>query len=157
MQLESLANRLCSLQCDMMCMGGEFDVESVNFTFMLWNHTAGKVKMGCMGDGDQWVFVVRYDSPLNGKRLFMGTPWLADCAHHECGRELASSDTIAQFLKQTRCSRSMQTNVVFDGNLTVDKPVSLHLQLDHRINGKTLLVKDVAECGNILSVIDMFE
>jgi len=85
-------------------MGGEFDLESVNFTFMLWDHTAQGVKMGCLSDGDKQVFVVRYDSPVNGKRIFMGTPWLADCSHHELNRELASSDTISQFLQQARFS-----------------------------------------------------
>jgi hypothetical protein len=159
MQLESLANRLCSLQCDFMCVGGDeqFELESVNFTFMLWDHKASGVKMGCVSGSDELVFVVQYESPMNGKRLFMGTPWLANGSRHELGRELADSDTVGLFLRQAKCIKSLQTNIVFDGNLAVDKPVSLHLQLDCQIKGKSLLVKDVAECGNVLLVIDMFQ
>jgi hypothetical protein len=156
MLLESLANRLCSLQCDMMCED-DFELDSVNFTFMLWDHTARGVKMGCVGDGGELAFVMRYDSQHNGKRLFIGTPWLADALHHEQGRVLASEDAVRAFLHCVSSSRCLQTNVVFDGSLTVDEPISLHLQLEHLMDGKTLLVKDVAECGNVLLVIDMFE
>ena len=157
--IESLANRLCCLQCEMLCVGGDtrFDLESVNFTFMLWDHTACDVRMGCIGDGDQLMFVVRYDSVANGRRLFMGTPWLADRAHHALGRELASMKSVDQFLQQAQTNKKLQTNVVFDGNLAVDEPIGLHLQLDHPIDGKTLLIKNVAECRNVLLVIDMFE
>jgi hypothetical protein len=154
-RVESLVNRVCSLQCDMLCMDEQF--ESVDFTFMLWDHTVHNVKMGYVGGGSELQFVLRYDSPVNGRRLFVGVPWLADCVHHEHGRVPATPDMIDPFLAQAGCCKRLQTNVVFDGTLTVDKPVSLHLQLDLKIRDKTLLVKDVAECNNILLVIDMFE
>ena len=35
-------------------------------------------------------------------------------------------------------------------------PLSLHLQFDHVVGGRALLVKDVAKCDNVLLVIDMF-
>ena len=163
MQLESIANRCCALHSSMMRVVGdaECDVDLMNFAFMLWDHTACGVKMGCMCDDgidNELLFIVSYDSPVSGKRLFMGVPWVADCVEHEKGRERASPDTVGQFLREISNTKIYisKTNVVFDGNVSVDRPVSLHLHFDHAINGKSLLVKDVAECDNILLVIDMF-
>ena len=152
--LESIANRLCSLQCDMLCMGGGFDVETVGFKFMVWNHTAHNVKMGYVDDGVRSLFVVRYESPVHGRRLFVGAPWLIDC---EDRRSLASSDAIDRFLQQVKRINSLQADIVFDGSLAVDKPLSLHLRLGGPIDGKTLLVRDVVVCGNVLIAIDLFE
>ena len=53
-------------------------------------------------------------------------------------------------------SACLQTDVVFDGSLAVDKPVSLHLQFDYCHEGRSLRVENVAECDNVLLVIDMF-
>ncbi len=157
--LQSLVDRLCALQCDIMCAGGDgeqFDLESVNFTFLLWDHTACGVTTGCVGEGEKLVFLLRYDSPQNGRRLFVGTPWVADRVHHESGRERASLDTVVGFLRDARCRRNLKTNLVWDGSLAVDHELSLHLQFDHSVGGKALLVKDVAKCDNVLLVIDMF-
>lgn len=164
MQLESLANRCCALQSEMMTMVGDdrCNIDTMNFTFMLWDHTASGVRMGCICDGgedDGLLFIVNYDSPVNGKRLFIGTPWIADCVKHEQGRQLATAETVCEFLHQM-CSMKadvLNTNVVFDGEIEVEKSTRLHLHFDHAIEGKSLLVKDVAECDNILLVIDMFQ
>ncbi len=86
----------------------------------------------------------------------MGAPWVADPLHHEQGRVLASESVVNQFLSDVGAS-SLQAEVVFDGSLAVDRPVALHLKFDHLLEGKALLVKDVAECENILLVIDMFQ
>ena len=97
MQLESLANRCCALQSEMMTMVGDeqCNIDTMNFTFMLWDHTAQGVRMGCISDGDDGLlFIVNYDSPANGKRLFVGTPWISDSVKHEQGRQLATAKSV---------------------------------------------------------------
>lgn len=163
MQLETLVNRCCALQCETMQMIGDdlCNVEIMSFTFMLWDHVACDVRMGCIGgvEKGELLFMVGYDSPVCGKRLFMGVPWVVDCLPDPQGRKLALSDTVGEFLCEMGKTKigTSNTDVVFDGDLSVDKPVSLHLHFDCVIDGKTLLVKDVAECDNILLVIDMFK
>ena len=157
MQLESLANRACLLQCGEMALVGDeqCNLDAVKFTFILWDHVAYRVRMGCVLDGSgSMLFVVSYDSPANGKRLFMGAPWRVSSAGV---REPASVDAVDNFLQKLGGSGSAQADVVFDGDLAADRPVSLHLRFDGCMDcGAALLVKDVAQCDNVLLVIDMF-
>ena len=148
MSLESLVNRLCAIH---MCEGENVTLDSVVFEFMLWDRTASSVRMGCVGV-DELVFVVSYES----KRLFMGTPFVADCLDHKKDRALASPSVVDQFLREIGTRGSLHANVVFDGNLATDKTISFHIQFQHHIHGKSLLVKDVMECDNVLLVIDAF-
>ena len=157
MNLESLANRVCALECESMTLVGDeqCDLDAVKFTFMLWDHTACGVRMGCLQSGvDELLFIVSYDSPVNGKRLFMGQPWL-DCGEKK--RVIAPMASVDRFLQEVRKTNNLNANVVFDGDLAVDRSIGLHLCFDQRVDGKALLVKDVAECENILFVIEMFE
>ena len=156
--LESLANRFCVLQCEALSLVGDTQctLDAVKFTFMLWDHVACGVRIGCVQDGGGGLlFVVRYDTAGAEKRLFMGVPWI-ECTG--CGRTLATASIVDCFLQQIHSSDCLQTDVVFDGNLAVDKTLSLHLQFGCDIgNNSTLLVKDVAECENVLLVIDLFK
>jgi hypothetical protein len=155
-RLESAANRLCAEQLLSLTNEEQCEIKSVNFTFMVWDHTAHGVRMGCVraGDANEMVFVVSYDSAANGKRLFMGTPFCVDAM--QC-RTLASERMVNRFLLDANSSACLQTDVVFDGSLAVDKPVSLHLQFDYCHEGRSLRVENVAECDNVLLVIDMFQ
>lgn len=152
--LESAANRLCAEQLLGLTNEEQCEIKSVNFTFMVWDHTAHGVRMGCVRGVDELVFVVSYDSSANGKRLFMGTPWCVDAL--QC-RTVASERLVNQFLADACSKPLLQTEVVFDGSLAVDKPVSLHLHFDYSHEGSSLLIENVAECGNVLSVIDLFQ
>ena len=156
--LESLANRVCVLQCEALSLVGDTQctLDTVKFTFMLWDHVACGVRMGCVQDGGGGLlFVVSYDGVGAEKRLFMGVPWI-ECTG--CGRTLAAASTVDSFLQQIHSSDCLQTDVVFDGKLAVDKTLSLHLQFGCDIGNKSmLLVKDVAECDNVLLVIDLFK
>ena len=155
-QLESLTNRLCAQL--LLTNEDQCNLDALSFTFMVWDHTARGVRMGCVrgADDDSMLFVVCYDSPANGRRLFMGAPWVADPQHHEQGRALASEGVVNRFLRDVGAG-CLEAEVVFDGSLAVDKPVALHLKFGRLVEGKALLVKDVAECENILLVIDMFQ
>ena len=164
MQIESLANRFCALQCDMlMCVGGDevYNLDVVTFTFMLWDCTAYNVRIGCIGSGendDDLLFVVRYESTVAaGVRLFTGKPYMADCSDHTKNRALASQVEVVKFLKGMQTGGRMQTDIVFDGDLAVDKIIKFHLQFGLSIDGKTLLIKDVIACENVLLVIDSFQ
>ncbi len=77
-----------------------------SFTFMVWDHTARGVRMGCVRveDDDRMLFIVSYDCPANGRRLFVGAPWVADPLHHEQGRALASEGVVNQFLSDVGAS-----------------------------------------------------
>ena len=154
--IESSVNRLCAQL--VLTNEDQCNLNTLSFTFMVWDHTARGVRMGCVRgkEDDSMVFIVSYDSPANGRRLFMGAPWVVDPLHHEQGRVLASEGVVNQFLRDV-CAGCLQAEVVFDGSLAVDKPVALHLKFDHLLEGKALLIKDVAECENILLVIDMFQ
>lgn len=79
MQLvESLANRVCLLQCNALSMIGdrECSLGALNFVFMLWDCTAYAVKMGCVQGDEGLLFIISYSSPDAGRRLFMGVPWV---------------------------------------------------------------------------------
>jgi hypothetical protein len=161
MWLESLANRVCLLQCDALSVLGDeqCNLDALSFAFMLWDHTAHAVRIGCVQSDGSLLFIVSYDSPTNGKRLFMGAPWVV----RGDARCMASTDAVNGFLRDAGCVKQLKADVVFDGDLAVDKTVSLHLRFDcnHHdgsINdGDALLIKDVACCENVLLVIDMFE
>ena len=158
--LEALIDRICALQCEVVCWGADEPLKfnSVNFKFMVWDHTANNVRMGCVASsGGDMQFVVRSESVGNGRRLFVGTPYVADESNHLNGRELASVAVVDHFLREMQSVCSLNANVVFDGGLELDQPVSLHLQFGHPIAGKTLLLKDVVKCTNLLFVIEMFQ
>ncbi len=71
----------------------------------------------------------------------MGVPWI-ECKG--CGRTLATASTVDYFPQQVRGSNCLQTDVVFYGNLAVDKTLSLHLQFGCDIGNRgVLLVKGV--------------
>jgi hypothetical protein len=136
-----------------MCEEETVTLDNVVFEFMLWDHTASCVRMGCVGS-DEMVFVVSYDS--ESRKLFTGTPYVVDCLDHKRDRVLASPSMVETFLREIRGRRSLHANVVFDGNLATDKTISFHLHFEHHIHGKSLLVTDVMKCDNVLLVIDAF-
>lgn len=151
MSLESHVNRLCAIH---MCEEETVTLDKVFFEFMLWDHTASCVRLGCVGS-EAMVFVVSYGS--ESRKLFTGTPFVVDYFDHKKDRVLASPTIVDQFLCGIRGRKSLHANVVFDGNLATDKTITFHLHFKHYINGKSLLVADMMKCDNVLLVIDAFK
>ena len=156
MQLvESLANRVCLLQCNALSMIGdrECSLGALNFVFMLWDCTAYAVKMGCVQGDEGLLFIISYSSPDAGRRFFMGVPWVLKNGLSET----ASAEAVKFFLDRAMEVECLQAEIVFDGNLAVDTVIPLHLKFSNFNDDEYLLVKDIAKCENVLLVIDQFK
>jgi hypothetical protein len=70
--IESSVNRLCAQL--VLTNEDQCNLNTLSFTFMVWDHMARGVRMGCVRgkEDDSMLFIVSYDSPANGRRLFMG-------------------------------------------------------------------------------------
>ena len=153
--LERIVDRLWHL-------GSDFDDEqtlqdkAVRFNFLLWDHTAFGVGMGCFECDESVYVLLNYTSTSDGTlRLFKGEAWTSDASTKN--RRKADMGTALQFLGAMRQAEQLNVNVVFDGQMEVEKNFDLHLNFDHFIQDQSLLVRNVFDCDNPLMVIDRFK
>ena len=144
-------------------LGLDFDEQTlqdkaVRFNFLLWDHTAFGVGMGCL-ECDESVFVLlNYTSTSDGTlRLFRGEEWTSDASQPGKNQRKADMGTALRFLGAMRQAEELNVNVVFDGQMEVEKNFDLHLNFDHSIEKRSLLVRNVFDCDNPLNVIDRFK
>jgi hypothetical protein len=144
-------------------LGLDFDEQTlqdkaVRFNFLLWDHTAFGVGMGCL-ECDESVFVLlNYTSTSDGTlRLFRGEAWTSDASQPGKNQRKADMGTAMRFLGAMRQAEELNVNVVFDGQMEVEKNFDLHLNFDHSIEKRSLLVRNVFDCDNPLNVIDRFK
>ena len=150
--VERLVDRVWCLGCDF--DDGVFRSSAVQFNFLLWDHTATGVDMGCFEcDDDVWI-VMKYESHNDGTlRVLRGQAWTSDSLRAE-DRRKADMGTAVRFLGAM--PQQFSVSVVFDGQMEVDRKFDLHLHFDHPIQGRRLLLRKVLEGDNPLTVIDQF-
>jgi hypothetical protein len=157
--IEHLVDRIWKLGSE-----AEFDDEqvlqdkAVRFNFLLWDHTAFGVGMGCFECDDSVYVLMNYTSTNDGTlRLFRGEAWTSDAVKPSHDQRKADMSTAMQFLGAMQQQQELCVNVVFDGQMEVEKNFDLHLNFEHSIQKRSLLVRNVFDCDNPLTVIDRFK
>jgi hypothetical protein len=132
--------------------------KAVRFNFLLWDHTAFGVGMGCFECDDSVFVLMNYTSTSDGTlRLFRGEAWTSDASKPSKNQRKADMTTAMQFLGAMRNQKELSVYVVFDGQMEVEKNFDLHLNFEHSIQKRSLLVRNVFDCDNPLTVIDRFK
>ena len=156
--LERLVDRIWLLGCEVDCDEEILQDKAVKFNFLLWDHTAFGVGMGCFECDDSVYVIMNYTSTSDGTlRLFRGEAWTSDSLLPSSDRCKADMSTSMRFLRSMRQQKELCVSVVFDGQMEVDKNFDLHLNFEHSIDGRSLLVRNVLDCDNPLLVIDRFK
>ena len=144
--MQSLIDGFQSPKCEVLVSG-----KDIQFAFLLWDCIAHDITLGgCEEENGLVTMVLSYDSQAR-RKVFSGTACTSKA------RQPADLTTVNRFLELMRSTPGMlKANIIFDGQMTIDLPFSLHMCFDHPIDGACLLVSNIFESNNPLTVIDQF-
>jgi hypothetical protein len=130
----------------------------LQYTFILWDSVVrGGFTMGCCPITDESVFVVlRHKGSDNSMRCWKGEAWTSDATYPARDRRISSVSEVKAFCSKIQASSTLSVVLVFDGQMNVETGFGLHMHFDQAIEGRSLLVKNVAVGTNPLLVIDSF-
>ena len=122
----------------------------LNLKFMVWDRNIRDVTLGCCQvDADTAHAVIRYADASGYTRIIKGQAHIEtpDGTRTPCNMAAA-----AAVLDGINAAQDLSAEVIFDGELDVEKDFDLHLRFPRH----GLVVRNVAKGNNPLTVIDLF-
>jgi hypothetical protein len=160
-EIENIVDRIFKLETELNekdSSNYSFEGKTVVFVFSWWNYTANEVSFNVFESEDGVFILIRYGAALEGYFKTMGGEvWTSDRDELCTNRRKAGLKEVVEFFDAILGQQVITIEMIFDGQMQVEKDTNLHLRFDHPSLNRTIFIQKALVCRNPLTVIDQLQ